>query len=83
MNIIDRIFPKKKSKENIEAHAVVEEKQNEAQNILKDIQIKMENTAREIEIEQARANKEMGKKVKKIRDVAQEIAIITAGGKLP
>lgn len=81
MSILNRLFPKRKSKENIEAHQVVEQKTSEAQDVLKSIQAKVEQTANEIDAERKRSNKEIAIKAKQLRDVAQEIAIIAAGGK--
>lgn len=81
MSILNRLFPKRKSKENIEAHEVVEKKTNEAQDVLKSIQAKVEQTANEIDAERKRSNREIAIKAKQLRDVAQEIAIIAAGGR--
>lgn len=77
MNILNKLFPKKKSPENIEAHKVVEKKTQEAHDVLNEIQGKMLQVATDIESERKRTNKEMSRKVKEIRDVAERIAIVT------
>lgn len=77
MSFWSNLFPKKKSKENIEAHKVVEKKADEAQGLLEDIQGKMEEAAKEIDTERLRTNKIMNQRAKTIRDIAQQIAIIT------
>lgn len=77
MNFLSNWFPKKPSKDSVEAHKVVDKKAGEAQNILREVQKKMEQTANQIDEDRKRTNKEMARKVKEIRDVASQIAVVT------
>lgn len=79
MSFIAKLFKNEKSKENIEAHEVVEQKSAEAHDILNEVQGKLLQITNEIEAERKRSSIEMEKSVKQIRDAAQQIAIVTGG----
>lgn len=77
MNILNRLFGKKISKENIHAHEVVDQKAGEAHDILNEVQSKLIQITLEIENDRQRSNKDLANKVKTLRDVAQQIAVVS------
>lgn len=79
MSILNLLFGKKRSRENVEAHVVVEQKNKEAVNVLNEVTGKLVQVTGELEKERVRSNNEMRQKIKEINDVAKKIAVATGG----